>query len=276
MLRKSVKMQFSYMLRSKSTLFILLLLLVAICTNWGINLNRNWHTIYISQMYSIEKILTLSEWSMVGYFMMQYYPLLVVIPTACVYVSDRNSGVNTYIQSRVGKRNYLYGKLISVFVLTMFIFTIPYLMEILLSIISFSIKSNGDPSGLAFWQTVGEEGKYFLSNILLNNKILYAVIMTIIFGCVSAVLATFNFVITTLPIFKVKILTFFPVYVLLFVVSALTNLISIDYTVDYFFILRMFEVTTEKNYLVYLIFLTLLIVVSIGIMEWNIKKEEIA
>ncbi|MFQ6930340.1 MAG: hypothetical protein ACLRR3_04565 [Eubacterium sp.] len=51
----------------------------------------------------LKKMLTLSDNTMVGYFMMQYYPLLVVIPTACVYISERNSGIDTYIQSRVGK-----------------------------------------------------------------------------------------------------------------------------------------------------------------------------
>lgn len=273
MLKKSIKMQLLYMLRSKATAFTLLLLLIAICINWGINLNRNCHVAYISQMYSFEKMLTLSDWSMVGYFMMQYYPLLIVIPTACVYVVDRNSGINIYIQSRVGKRYYLYGKLISVFLLTMLIFTIPYLMEILLSVICFGLKSNGDPSGLAFWQTVGNEGKYFLANILLQNKVLYAVIVTMIFGGVSAILATFNFAITMLPFFKVKIITYFPIYILLFAISIFSKFVTIKYTVDYHFILRMFEMTTEKNYWAYAIFCLLLIIFTIGITEWKVREE---
>lgn len=214
MLKKSISMQISYMLRSKSTIFILFVLLVAISINWGLNLDRNSKTLYISEMYSFEKMLTLSDWTMVGYFMMQYYPLLIVIPTACVYIVDRNSGVSTYIQSRVGKRFYWYGKLISVFMLTLFIFTVPYFIEIILNVICFSLNSNGDPSGLAFWQTIETEGQYFLSNILLYNKVIYAVIMTLLFGVVSAILATFNLAITTLPIFKIKLLTYLPIYVL--------------------------------------------------------------
>ena len=106
MLRKSISMQISYMLRRKSTVFVLLVLLITISINFFINMKTNGGKLYVSQMYSFEKMLTLSDNTMVGYFMMQYYPLLVVIPTACVYISERNSGIDTYIQSRVGKRNY--------------------------------------------------------------------------------------------------------------------------------------------------------------------------
>ena len=98
MLRKSISMQISYMLRRKSTVFVLLVLLITISINFFINMKTNGGKLYVSQMYSFEKMLTLSDNTMVGYFMMQYYPLLVVIPTGCVYISERNSGIDTYIQ----------------------------------------------------------------------------------------------------------------------------------------------------------------------------------
>lgn len=276
MLKKSICMQTSYLLRCKATTFILFVLLVAVSINFGINLDRNREILYISEMYSFEKMLTLSDWTMVGYFMIQYYPLLIVIPTACAYIVDRNSGISTYIQSRVGKRYYWYGKLISVFVLTLFIFTVPYFIEIILNVICFSMSSNGNPSGLAFWQTIETEGQFLLSNILLYNKVIYVVIMTVLFGVVSAVFATFNLAITTLPIFKIKLLTYLPIYILFFVISILPKIINLNFTVNYHFILRMFESTTVKNYLVYLIFLISLLIVSIGLIEWKIKKEELS
>jgi len=102
MLRKSISMQISYMLRRKSTVFVLLVLLITISINFFINMKTNGGKLYVSQMYSFEKMLTLSDNTMVGYFMMQYYPLLVVIPTACVYISERNSGIDT-IKSRKKK-----------------------------------------------------------------------------------------------------------------------------------------------------------------------------
>lgn len=152
MLRKSISMQISYMLRRKSTVFVLLVLLITISINFFINMKTNGGKLYVSQMYSFEKMLTLSDNTMVGYFMMQYYPLLVVIPTACVYISERNSGIDTYIQSRVGKRNYWYGKLLAVFVVIFFVFSFPYIIELICSVFSFSMKSSGDMLGDTYWE----------------------------------------------------------------------------------------------------------------------------
>lgn len=275
MLKTSIGMQMSYLVRNKFSIFVSLVLLAAISINFLINLDGNREILYISEMYSFEKMLTLSDWSAVGYFMMEYYPLLVVIPTACTYIIDKNSGVNTYIKARVGKRNYWYGKMISVFILTLFIFTVPYFMEIILNVICFSMGSNGDPSGLAFWQTIGTEDRYFLSDILLQNRVIYAVIMTLLFGAVSAILATFNFAVTTLSVFKIKIFTYFPVYILLFAMLILQKIVNLHFAVDYRFILRMFETTTVKNYMAYLLFLTALLIISVGLIEWKIRKEEL-
>ncbi len=275
MLRKSIYMQITYLLRSKPAVFILFILLAVISINFGMNLNTNKEAMYISQMYSFEKMLTLSDWSKMGYYLIQYYPLLIVIPTACSYIIDKNNGINTYIQSRVGKRNYWYGKLISVFMLTLFIFTLPFFMEIILNLICFPLEANGHPSGTEFWMTIEAESQCFLSNVLLSDRILYAVIMILLFGVISAVLATFNFAVTTLPIFKIKILTYFPIYILFFAISILPHVINLNFTVDYYYILRMFETTTVKNYGVYSVFMIVLLAVSVVLIEWKIKKEEL-
>lgn len=275
MLRKSISMQISYMLRRKSTVFVLLVLLITISINFFINMKTNVGKLYVSQMYSFEKMLTLSDNTMVGYFMMQYYPLLVVIPTACVYISERNSGIDTYIQSRVGKRNYLYGKLLAVFVVIFFVFSFPYIIELICSVFSFSMKSSGDMSGDTYWEIMEQESQYFLSGILLKNRVLYATLMIFIFGMISAILAVFNLAVTTLPIFKSKILTYLPIYILFMGISMLNKFVKLKFTVDYHFILRMFEKSTEKNYPIYLIFLMSLIIVSVILIEIKVKREEI-
>ena len=59
MLRKSISMQISYMLRRKSTVFVLLVLLITIIINFFINMKTNGEKLYVSQMYSFEKMLTL-------------------------------------------------------------------------------------------------------------------------------------------------------------------------------------------------------------------------
>ncbi len=271
----SIKIQMSHIFRSKSSVFVALTLLFIISINFLLNMNKNIDTVYVTEMFDITKTLTLSDWSAVGYFFMQYYPLLVVIPTACVYVSDLNNGIDLYMRSRIGIRKYLYGKVISVFLVTLILFTIPFFIEILLSVVCFNVQSLGDPSGFEYFQTIEQDGKYFLANIYLNNRIIYAVIMSSLFGMISAVLATFNFTITMLPIFKFKIMTYFPIYLLFYIISIFEKVVHVKFTTYYAFILRMFEVSTKKNYLVYLIFLLVLLTISIMITEIKIRRNSI-
>jgi hypothetical protein len=206
---------------------------------------------------------------------MQYYQLLLVIPTACLYISDKNSGVDIYLQSRVGKRNYFYGKIISVFLTTLIVFTFPFLTELILSMVCFSIQSKGDPSGFEYWQTIADDSRYFLSNVFLNNRILYALIMIALFGIVSAILATFNFAITMLPVFKFRLMTYFPIYILFYVLSIIEKIVKLKFTTYYAFILRMFEITKTKNYTVYMVFLGGLLVLSALLIEIKVRRDSL-
>lgn len=273
MLIQSIRTQLSHILRSKSSVFVSFVLLVAVAINFIENMNRNYEALYVTEMYDLVKALTLSDWTRVGYFFMQYYPLLVVVPTAGVYISDKKSGVDTYIKSRVGDKNYLFGKMISVFLATLIIFFIPFFVELILSIICFDIRSLGDPSGFEYWQTIERDGDYFLSNIYLSNRILYATIMTGLFGLVSAILATFNFAVTTLPIFKFRLTTYFPIYILFYIIGIVENIVKPKFTMYYAFILRMFEVTKEKNYFIYAIFLLGLLGISALLIWLKIRHK---
>lgn len=275
MLKESFNMQLSYVFRRKSTAIIMFVLLFFVVTNIGMNFLKNYNAVYLSQMYGFEKMLTLSDWSMMGYFLRQFYPMLLVIPTACTYIIDKNTGMNVYIQSKVGRRDYLYGKMLVTFVLTFIMFTLPFMMEIIISSICTGYIPNGDPSGFEYWQTIAKESEYILSKILLCSKGGYAVCMTILFGIVSAIFAVFNFSITLIPIFKTKIATYFPIYILLYAIALLPKMIKLKFTVNYNSILAMFETSTNKNYGVYFIFLLVLIVTSIMLVEIKIRKEDV-
>jgi len=137
------------------------------------------------------------------------------------------------------------------------------------------MKSSGDMLGDTYWEIMEQESQYFLSGILLKNRVLYATLMIFIFGMISAILAVFNLAVTTLPIFKSKILTYLPIYILFMGISMLNKFVKLKFTVDYHFILRMFEKSTEKNYPIYLIFLMSLIIVSVILIEIKVKREEI-
>ena len=92
-------MQLLHILKSKSAVLVFFVLMYAVGSNFIINMHRNHDILYVSQMFDITKVLTLSDWSNAGYYIMQYYPLLVVIPTASIYISDKKSGMDIYITS---------------------------------------------------------------------------------------------------------------------------------------------------------------------------------
>lgn len=280
MLMHSIKMQLSELFRKKSAAFTFFILFFFVLTNFYQNmfhnLYQNEEVKYISQMYDPIKLLTLSDWSTIGYFMMEYYPLLVVIPTACTYLTDKNTRIKTYIVSRTGSKNYWYGKTISVFLITFFVFTVPFLIEILLECICFYMQSAGDPSNFEFLQTIERENQYFLYQLGVPHKILYAILLTVLFGSVSGILAVFNFAVSTLPFFKYKIFTFFPVYILFYLISVLEKGLGLGYTLNYYFILRMYNVTAMNyNFLVYFVFLMLLLFVSLIFIKIKTIRDDL-
>lgn len=274
MLTCSIKMQMAAMARKKETAITFFVLLMFVLVNFWGNIKENAGIGYISQMYDYIKVLTLSDYSRTGYFLMEFFPLLAVMPTAYSYLVDRNTNIKTYIESRTGKRNYLYGKVISVFLITFLVFTIPFLIEVLMGGICFDIRSAGDPSNLGYFQTVEWDGRLFLSGIFFANKIVYAVLCIVLFGIVSGVLAVFNFAVSTLKFMKYKIYTFFPIYILLFVMDVVENVMHLEFTMSYMFILRMFNVVS-KNYAFYCAVLIVLIFISILLLERKLKRNEI-
>ncbi|WP_288886672.1 hypothetical protein [uncultured Eubacterium sp.] len=271
---KSIKMQLLHILKSKSAVLVFFVLMYAVGSNFIINMHRNHDILYVSQMFDITKVLTLSDWSNAGYYIMQYYPLLVVIPTASIYISDKKSGMDIYITSKVGKKDYFLGKMISVFLATFIIFTIPFLTELILSCICFDVSSVGDPSRFQYFQTIIDDGKIVFGWLYVKNKFMYASMWIMVFGLVSAILATFNFAITLLPVFKYRITTFFPIYFLLHIVNMIGKNININYTTYYHFILRMFG-SAKRNYHVYAYFLLMLLVASVILVCYVIRNRDI-
>ena len=132
MFLNSIKMLLLEMLRKKTVVFTFFLVLAFVMANFYHNMFNNNEIQYISQMYDPIKMLTLSDWSVSGYFFMEYFPLLVVVPTSCAYLTDRDTKMKIYIESKTGKGYYWYAKLIVVFLTTFLIFTIPFFIEIML------------------------------------------------------------------------------------------------------------------------------------------------
>lgn len=274
MLLKSIRLQLEHILNRKEAVFTWFLLLGFVTWNFISNIMQNQNAVYVTQMYDPVKTLTLSTWSVSGYFMMSLYPLLIVIPTSTVYLHDKKSGEIIYLNARYGNKKYMRGKFLGVCIATFLIFTLPFLMEIILNAICYSASSVGDPSNFEYIQTVEEVRRYFAYGIYTKNRFLYAIVCTLAFGAVSAVFAGFNYAVSTFKCFKYKIFTFFPIYILFFGIRFFGQAFKCSFTTNYFSVLRMFD-TNVKNEKIYLIFMLMLFVLSFTIIEVKGRRNKL-
>lgn len=224
-----------------------------------------------TQMFSPVKLSTLSSWTASSFYLMQFYPLLLVVPMASGFFNDKNARVLNYVQSRVGIRNYFYSKQMAVFVITFLLFTIPFLLEILVYRIVIPLSANGDPSNVEYWQTIESDRNLFLSSIYYFSPYLYSALSILIFGMITGIVSVFNFSVSTLPVFKFRVMTYFPMYILFFIINRFASIFRVSGETNYFLILPLYS-SRDFIYPVYAIFLVALTVCSVVLIEIRVRK----
>lgn len=149
--------------------------------------------------------------------LIQLYPLLVACPAGLLYAREWQIGLNTLTESRVGALTYKLSKLAAVFFVTAVVFTLPFMIEILLNIVAFPTNAIGDLSNLntydpSYLQSIKN---YIFCDLYLVSPYLYAVVMTVLFGILSGILGmticAFSMTIHT----KFRLLYLLPTYILL-------------------------------------------------------------
>ncbi|WP_078553747.1 hypothetical protein [Bacillus alkalicellulosilyticus] len=276
MLLRSINMQLTLILERKVATVIFFLLFGIMLANYFQNV-LTYSGTDIVDMYHPMKLLTLSNYSEYSFYLMQYYPLLVVIPAGFALYNDKTLNQFIFIQARVNARNYYLGKIIVVFLVTFFVFTVPFLIEILLNIIAFPVNAVGDPSNFSIYDNSYIEimSMYLLSDLYTLSPYLYATFFTLVFGVLSGILAIFTVAVSTFPI-KFKALLFLPVYVLLYLLGMLKQLIpAISVETNYFFYLGFYHPISRasESLLVYLSLSIMLLVLATSIIVYQIKKD---
>jgi hypothetical protein len=274
MLFHSINMQLKVIWERKVATFILFLLISLMLVNYFNNVFTYRGTDVIN-MYHPMKLLTLSSYSEYSYYIMQYFPLLVVIPAGFSYFADKHLNQFIFIQSRVGARNYFLGKLIVVFLVTFFVFTVPFLIEILLNILAFPTTAVGDPSNRSTYELIDLFNMYLFSSLYKFSPYLYALFFTLVFGFFSSVLAIFTVAVSTFPI-KFKVLLFLPVYVLLYLLGMVKQLFpAVTFETTYFFYLGFYHPLRDStsSLLVFFSFTMILLVLSVLIISIKMKKD---
>jgi len=244
-----------------------------------------------SQMNDPMRMLTLSEessmtlsredglnfYSLANTYLLLLYPALVSFPVCSLWISDRGSGMVNYFDARSGRRAFWFGKLIAVFLSTFVIFTLPFLLEILLGIFSFPASAKGSP-GTDYLRTIQDERLYFMPELLGKSTVLYAVVMTLLFGLVSGIFGCFTYACSTLPFMRFRVLNFLPVIVLLYGGILLQGVFFRGTQLTYLVLMKMFFPQTGGKYPIplYTGILAGLLLISAGIIFLRSGKDELS
>lgn len=217
----SFKSQFRFALRQRITLIVFGILLVLI----GLNYIENvlvFQGMDVTNMYHPMKMLTLS-YNKIYYsaditlLLVQLYPLLVACPAGLIFAKEKQMGMNTLMEARVGGFNYKFSKLLAVFCSTALIFSIPFLIEIALNYIAFPHDATGDFSNLNVYDAeyIQWVKDYAYSELYTASPVIYAIGSTIIFGILSGILGMAACAFSMIVPVRYRVIYLLPTFILL-------------------------------------------------------------
>lgn len=276
-MKSSVKSQIRILMEKKITIFMFLAMIAIVLINYFQNVNAYANTA-INFMMNPMRLLLLSadayEAGSLKFIFLQFYPFLVILPAGFSYALDKNSKMEIYLKGRLGGKNYFLGKIIAAFIVTFIIFTIPFLIEMGLNCIAFPLNANGNASYEGVYSTsylASVEGYLFFGAFKISSY-LYSLITILIFGFSSGILAVFTMA-TSIFLSKYKVLMLLPTYLLLYGLGMLyTILPNTTIHTSYFDYFSMFDIS-NKNQVIFLTVLILLLVSSILCIMRSARKD---
>lgn len=109
------------------------------------------------------------------------YPILVAVPAGFSYTKEQQTKEEVYMIYRLGKNRYLQSKLWASFFTTTIVFTVPFMLEILMNMLSFPMNAIRDLSNLSIYNTdyATMVHNYIGSAIYIASPGLYAILTTL-------------------------------------------------------------------------------------------------
>ena len=147
-----------------------------------------------------------------GFYFMQLFPFLAVIPASFVLLENRETRYEIYICSRIGKQRYHFSATISAALTTFVVFFLPFLLEIALNVLAFPLQAFGDPSNLSCYDPLYLKivSRYFWPSLYVKMPYLYAVLNVVVVSLTSAVIGLLPFAIGGFLKGKYKLVLFLP------------------------------------------------------------------
>lgn len=221
MLWKESIRQTRFLLKQREALLTLTILFWIVIWNYLKNVLEFQGT-DVTQMYDPMKLLILSYNRInndadTTIVITMLYPLLVTLAAGLSYVKEQQIKEEIFLITRMGQRRYMLSKLISVFLATAVVFSVPFLTELIMNCISFPMKAQGDLTNLSIYseEYAGMVHRYQLSGLFLFSPVLYAVVGILIFGIFSGLIAAFAAAVSFVVRVKYRVFLLLPAYILL-------------------------------------------------------------
>ena len=153
---KATAAQIRFLLKRNSAIITFFILLAMVLFNFISNVVA-FQGKDVVEMYHPMKLLLLS-WNQTYLTpdrtlnFIQLYPLLVVCPAGFALASERQNGEDILLAAKLGNIRYRFSKILAAFAVTMIVFTIPFLIEIILNCLAFPLSAAGDLMNLNCYQ----------------------------------------------------------------------------------------------------------------------------
>lgn len=278
---KATLTQTNFMLKQKETLVVFYVLLIQVLGNFISNV-LTFQGIDIIQMYQPMKLLLLS-YNRINYnadatlLFIQLYPILVVLPAGFALCKEQQSGQEVLMIARLGQLTYNFSKLIAAFCATMIVFTMPFMIELLLNCIAFPLTATGDMTNMDIYEPnyIQAVHRYLMSGLYIQSVYIYTIIGTLFMGIVSGILASFTVAFSSIVRVKYRIILFLPVFVLLYATIYLQNILpSWIPTIKWYDYLLLFN-DEPKSYLFLITGLLALVFFSFIATLLSSRKEQL-
>ena len=234
MFTRILRIQLSYCFRQRITQLTMLFLFLLVGTNY-INNVILFKGTDIIEMYHPMKLLLLSFNRGIYsadsiMFFMQLYPLLLAFPAGSILAKERLLGIDTLMESRIGNADYIFIKVLVSFLTTAIVFSVPFLIEIVLNCLAFPLEAAGDFYNYKLYDSAYQQAvnNYLFPDIYRISPYLYAVIHTFVVGICSGIIGAFITALSSVVRLKYSILYLFPPFILFGVMEYVRSLIVIN------------------------------------------------
>ncbi|MCM1538994.1 MAG: hypothetical protein NC254_11435 [bacterium] len=246
-MRKLIRYQTTFLLKQWEAVAAFLLLIWFIIGNYLGNVTT-FRGMDVTQMYYPLKMMTLS-YNRVNYnadvttqFIM-LYPILVTLPAGFSYIKEQQTREEVYLITRLGKKNYMRSRLWAAFFTTAFVFSVPFLLEMILYMISFPMKAKNDFYHFALYEPEYAEMvyRYLGGRLYVHSPVLYTVVMIIFFGLVSGIFGMLPVAVSQAVPVKLRVFLFLPDYLLLNATSYLQTMRGGGVTCNWYDYMLLFQ-----------------------------------